>query len=105
MDDDELEAAAATPESEKLLSSMAAREYLQSPEGEMFQNAAAALSDARLRTRDALDVLTGLAEPRWQGLGLRTESADTLRAGVAALRDETAAVAGVVERMRPGGTN
>ena len=63
MDDDELEAAAATPESEKLASSMAAREYLQSPEGEMFQSAAAALSDARLRTRDALDALTGLAEP------------------------------------------
>jgi hypothetical protein len=103
MDDDELEAAAATPESDKLAWSMAAREYLHSAEGEMFQNAAAALSDARLRARDALDALTGLTEPRWQGLGLRTESADALRAGVAALRDQTGAVASVIDRMRPDG--
>jgi hypothetical protein len=105
MDDDELEAAAATPESEKLAWSMAAREYLQSPEGEMFQNAAAALSDARLRARDALDALTGLAEPRWQGLGLRTESAAALRAGVAALHDQTAAVASVIDHMKPDGAS
>jgi hypothetical protein len=105
MDDDELEAAAATPESEKLAWSMAAREYLQSAEGEMFQSAAAALSDARLRARDALDALTGLTEPRWQGLGLRAESAAALRAGVAGLHEQTAAVASVVERMRPDGAS
>jgi hypothetical protein len=105
MDDDELEAAAATPESEKLAWSMAAREYLQSPEGEMFQNAAAALSDARLRARDALDALTGLTEPRWQGLGLRTESAAALRAGVVALHEQTTAVASVIERMWPDGAS
>jgi hypothetical protein len=103
MDDDELEAAAATPESDKLAWSMAAREYLQSPEGEMFQSAAGALSDARLRARDALDALTGLSEPRWHGLGLRTESAAALRDSAAALADQMAAVVRLIERMKADG--
>jgi hypothetical protein len=100
--DDELEKAAGTPEGQKLAESMAAREYLDTPEGEMFQKAAKALGDARTFARDAHDALIGLTEPRWRGLSLRPSSATALRSQLAALREVTDSLAVAVDQMSTG---
>jgi hypothetical protein len=94
---------AATPDGEDLAAAMDALESAALPEVQMSARASECLNNARMQVSEAHDALTGREEPRWQGLGLGSASADHLRAQLKVLAGDIAAIARVIDRMEGRG--